>query len=1237
MVVLALIMSCKSSPIAINKGKMETALEGIEATNEIIRSLGLEEPIKDILKIITTPISLTAAAFEELERDTIAKIKGEKGIDKELFDSIYESKDGEVYDILENSDKKVNLNKAIKLEDRSFYLVHLAIERGMPSMVIDKMIEKGAMLDCRNERGETPLILAIKRERVQVASSIIKRLEDNTVLGLKDKDGMTALMVAIKSKQIGIIELILEKIKENRAMLSITDTRGMTALEWSILIDDKGSVIEKLIEAGSEIDNINGENNLTPLQFASLVGNEKAVEKIVNKLEIGENEKDTKERVRKEILRKTGKGRRNALHIAAVSESADIYEYLSEKSRDEKGRINIPVDEIGATPVHYLALRQYIKLDEETKKYIKREEGDILLSESFFKNIGKNTAILDYISKQHISEISNEGVLTDSSASVDNRAMVSAPSRTDISYEDESSEEEKLKNQGEEQHPIENELEEDEFEAELEDDTAKKDQELKFSDKVKDQAAIEEEANEKNNRVEYLIHKTVTGFTPLHYAAYFGDEELFRKLIDKIGVKLFEKKNISLVSKRMLSKSNFDSLSVIDCAYLAHKIGRKAILKNIVEILPKRLGIEDDIKKNFIEDFRTISFVGNNEKFRLYLLILGFKESFKDFYKEQRNNIIHMILKDNNIEILRYIMNSNLKYTFIDWINYEGEYPKNTSYPATKILKEYTEIDSSINVKEYPNLSDIEEDNFGNFEKIYLFLVKSILDNVIKNLKYVIQKKAKIIEIMGENFYQTNESSKTLLELATERNNLIFVKLLLKEGEKIFFDRPRKTALHIAAESGFTELLEYLCQYFRSDLVELERYPLDDEGKLPIHYAIDNGHNRCIEILIYRADSKYRNCIINNDLDMIKYALNSKNTNSIDTIIKLFKDFEDYDANNIISITLLLDLFDTLIYLLRNNKEISVDKLNHQNMLGETALHIAARKGKFNLFLELMKLGADPNLFNKKSESPIMLIIKSDSNKEWSDDIRDEILKYDKIEIDQVYEEKVIRRNKKRKTLIELAIESEYESSVRFLSQRRDLSDFLFNNKDISKKILYLAVDKNNYEVVKCILAMGCYVLQFYKKEIKFNPVLSKAIKRSNTGAFRALYEFNEKLELTKISKKTKIPYNLLIYSGIESEDREHMEKMLEEVNKRLERKIKNEDDRIKYIKERVLNKKIKDPFTGKLREESINEYLQNSIVRRNEAGIFLADKLGIEAESSYSEAEESEQSQLETQFETEL
>jgi hypothetical protein len=47
-------------------------------------------------------------------------------------------------------------------------------------------------------------------------------------------------------------------------------------------------------------------------------------------------------------------------------------------------------------------------------------------------------------------------------------------------------------------------------------------------------------------------------------------------------------------------------------------------------------------------------------------------------------------------------------------------------------------------------------------------------------------------------------------------------------------------------------------------------------------------------------------------------------------------------------------------------------KLNHQNIYGDTALHVATRRGVPWMILNLLHLGADPHVLNEKGQSPYM-------------------------------------------------------------------------------------------------------------------------------------------------------------------------------------------------------------------------------------------------------------------------
>lgn len=85
------------------------------------------------------------------------------------------------------------------------------------------------------------------------------------------------------------------------------------------------------------------------------------------------------------------------------------------------------------------------------------------------------------------------------------------------------------------------------------------------------------------------------------------DVQLFRKLVNKVKGNLIEKGK----PKRLISRDldRLGKISIIDCAYLAHKDGRREVLKYIID------------KFNSIEIPKKLELSSIKENDRLYFLI----------------------------------------------------------------------------------------------------------------------------------------------------------------------------------------------------------------------------------------------------------------------------------------------------------------------------------------------------------------------------------------------------------------------------------------------------------------------------------------------------------------------------------------------------------------------------------------------------------------------------------------
>ena len=134
---------------------------------------------------------------------------------------------------------------------------------------IEKLYYKSPeVINTKNERGHTPLILACYNGNVSVAKFLIARVNDVN----ETSDDGSALMAATVKGQTELVELLLEK----NANPNLTDVNGTTALHYAVMFEQE-QIIKSLIANDAKVNIKNGSNQ-TALDIAKIKNNQKIIE-----------------------------------------------------------------------------------------------------------------------------------------------------------------------------------------------------------------------------------------------------------------------------------------------------------------------------------------------------------------------------------------------------------------------------------------------------------------------------------------------------------------------------------------------------------------------------------------------------------------------------------------------------------------------------------------------------------------------------------------------------------------------------------------------------------------------------------------------------------------------------------------------------------------------------------------------------------------------------------------------
>ena len=226
-------------------------------------------------------------------------------------------------------------------------------------------------------------------------------------------------------------------------------------------------------------------------------------------------------------------------------------------------------------------------------------------------------------------------------------------------------------------------------------------------------------------------------------------------------------------------------------------------------------------------------------------------------------------------------------------------------YPLTFLSKEgYTPLEMALNQRAFPIVTLLLKNDAGVNEKAAPLYVQIV-------------SKLDDYQQIGEspNYQKTIKTYINLLKIASE-----------KQAAGINDrDEYGHTALHYAARLGHPDIIKYLIQ------LGAEPVAVNKDKETPLMLAVKAGQTQAVQILYAYYDQKLDRDIEGNSL-LISAAMNGRK--------------------------------EALTYLLKESKA----EINAQNLVGKTALIIAAEYGYKEIVAVLLQNGADPLIKSKEEK-----------------------------------------------------------------------------------------------------------------------------------------------------------------------------------------------------------------------------------------------------------------------------
>ncbi|QBB83766.1 MULTISPECIES: ankyrin repeat domain-containing protein [Wolbachia] len=217
------------------------------------------------------------------------------------------------------------------------------VRSGDANQVAD-LINKGADVNARDNRGNTPLHLAVLADKLQVVEKLI---EGGADVNAKNNHGATPLHWAALNQNINIVEKLIEKGANVNEKNKYDNVPLHYAAGYGSL-----SVIEKLIEKGADI-NAKSSNGDAPLHLATKNSHLDVLEKLIKE---GAN------------VNERNKYGNIPLHWAASYGRLSTVEELIEKGADINAKNNN-----GNTPLHWAVKGSHL----EVAKFLISNHADV--------------------------------------------------------------------------------------------------------------------------------------------------------------------------------------------------------------------------------------------------------------------------------------------------------------------------------------------------------------------------------------------------------------------------------------------------------------------------------------------------------------------------------------------------------------------------------------------------------------------------------------------------------------------------------------------------------------------------------------------------------------------------------------------------------------------------------------------------------------------------------------------
>lgn len=444
---------------------------------------------------------------------------------------------------------------------------------------------------------------------------------------------------------------------------------------------------------------------------------------------------------------------------------------------------------------------------------------------------------------------------------------------------------------------------------------------------------------------EIFQNETKAGFTPLHYAVFYGYENIVKLLLeynanindDENILRIapihlaVTQQNFSLIELLVKHKANINLVNCFDYSVL-----HMAIILNNISLAQKLLdyGADININPQFKDTPLHLAVFLNNLKMVKFLCDQGADVNLKN---EDGFTPIHIAFTQNNIEILDILFNSN---------NFNSE-----DFEQDLYLNLAVQINNEKLVKKILNLNPNVNLNDNLIGSPIHYAVLYADTNVLN-----------ILLPYCEDIDLPNKYGLTALQLAVEQNKISHVKILLDKGASVM-------------------------SYLKTDQGNKYNYPFE--------IAVQNNNLSMLRILIGHLDKKTKESIIqetnvlllailNNNKEIFKYLINEVESitpaNFTYTLLNdntdlfFLSEIINHDNNfgNKLSpcktftpliLAAMFNNFEAVELLLQNNTQIQTKTISEKTVI-DTCLSLGLKK-MYNYIIGYPNVSKPHNTFKK--------------------------------------------------------------------------------------------------------------------------------------------------------------------------------------------------------------------------------------------------------------------------------